>query len=313
MKQHISPAMAKLQLRSTECYSWDSLLPMVYQAIMEEPPSLSTFNALPTNILGGYMFGKSCWASLSGAMISPHQLIKPGKDTVDLQCDIWWLGAYQKDYPLLDPAVPKGVGWAVQMSVLSTNLDYTQSILPTTQGLGYILSEEPPEHPMGNPRVNSVDADGHINWKYDIPTLTTEYGEDARPIVRNYPDEQWAVGYETTKVAKPADFPEIRPYGYPKYPFQFYKTPIRLVIKKNDRFTTDPTYSFRNFRGSIDNPTGIGFQIYRLNGACDGVFQQGIFGTDTHPAEFDDSPYGLSDADPDMIAPIFVGIEMKVL
>ena len=315
MKQRVAPSMSKMQILSTECYSVSSIMPMVFNSYVGSPPVLSNYNSVPTNIFGGWMFGSSCWSSLFAGTFSPHQIIKPGKDTVDLQCDIWWLGAYQKDYPGLDPYAGHSVGWAVQMAILDDSINYNQIFSVATPAIIYIIMKDTPEHPMGNPQVAAVDAQGNIDWQYDFPIEKIgEYGveQDIAPLVRPHLKEQWAVGYETIKVAKPSNWPATM--KYPLLPYQLYKTPIRMVLKKNNVLATDPLYSFKNFTGNNETASGVGFQIFRLNDAtCDGVFQQGVFGTDDHPAEMEDAVNFMMDASADDLAPIFIGMELRIL
>ena len=315
MQQKVATSMSKMQIFASECYSVESVLPMMFQTINNRQPDWWVWEYVPVKIADGYAFGVDCSASLFAGMFSPHQIIKPGKDTVDLQCDIWWLGAYQKDYPGFDPYAGHSVGWAVQMAILDDSINYNQIFSVATPAIIYIIMEDTPEHPMGNPQVAAVDAQGNIDWQYDFPIgKIGEYGveQDIAPLVRPHLKEQWAVGYETIKVAKPSNWPATM--KYPLLPYQLYKTPIRMVVKKNNVLATDPLYSFKSFTGNNETASGVGFQIFRLNDAtCDGVFQQGVFGTDDESS----GPFDLISMAREGFAygapPVFIGMELRIL
>jgi hypothetical protein len=312
VRQNITPAMNKMMLTARDFYAIDLLHPLISEAFKGRYPSLYDSSLFPVNIIGGYMFGANTFASIMTGSYSPQQIIKPGKDTVDLQADIWWLGP-----EALEASSEYSIGWAVQMSVEHANVTAHRQILYAT-ALSIMVAASgsaPTSNQMWNPRVASVDSDGHIDWRYTFPYIHDGLGTNGNvDIDIEYPAHQWAVGYGKMKAY--GGLPGLPGKGgrRPALPFCFYKTPIRLVIKKGDVLTTDPTYTFRNFRSETDDdPLGVSFQVFRLNPAtCDGVFQDGVFGNDT-------SPYTLVDAvdaimgDPRKLAPIFVGMEMKIL
>lgn len=303
MRQHVAPAMSRFQLNANQFTSPITTIEMLAPLFGIDPED--AYDYLPMPLLGGYWFGASTYGSLYSGIFSPHQIVKPGKDTVDLKCHVWWMGNARNG-----PADPKDftIGWALNMQM---HRDATPRYAIPTQVIAqstiHAAMGSVPAHPLLNPTVASYDADGHIDWKYDIYS----YAGDPLEATYKYPIDQWAVGYERqTAAAVPGDYD-----AYPLLPLVFYKTPVYQLKKVGGRLVQDDVFSFRNFSSVLDGQsTGVMLSLYRIKGAADGEIVDGRWGTDNNVADFTaDALDYFFDSNIDKMAPIFVGMEFEII
>lgn len=203
----------------------------------------------PVFNLYGWDFDDVTTKSVMTGAFSPHQIIKPGKDTVDVEAYLWWLG----DIYHTDEAPVEKIGW-LSMIVQARVGKYKDSYgwtNPLTDNLSSL-----------DPEVVTLDTDGHIDWEY--------LGNPGK-INGAYPYMQFAAGYES--ITEEDDVPT----GTTE--LTLYRTQLKLVKKVGGALTLDSTVAFKEFSALLSSlPVGEVIHVWRMQSGGGGALADGFAG-----------------------------------
>ena len=241
----------------------------------------------PTESFFGYSFGTTQVIPVYSGWFAPHSILSPSKDTVDIKAYVHWTCSNPADMFSALPVPNPHVGWLVSMEILRENMlpNCKVNTLPLLGVEGsyfdphmfifaarIISLMNSPVGTLRTPTVQSYDADGHIDWKYDV------LGEFFK-FECKHPYSQMAIGYQAMnswKIPGEGYLPVLTPY----------KTQVAQIKKKASGLYLDSSVSFNDFSKTIDGyDAGIAFCVYRMQaqtGATAGQIPDGTFDTDNY-------------------------------
>jgi len=339
-RQSTRSSFKRFSLLSKDFYSPSDLFPWEYNVVRDDnfsgahegityvmpaatvgglgTTALAAYNAYPMSILGGYAFGASCNRPVMTGIFSPHHIIEPSKDTVDLKAYVWWLGPYVES-----AAASKQVNWIANLAMLKDAVPSNQALVPLTnivQSMVFpndLMAPIAITNPLSEATTESRDGEGNPDWTYWF----MKAGGATQKKVTQHPYSQWAVGGEATVVADTSDASLTAPFTIASSlaPVCFYRTPLDFISLPSvaGEFVADGTVSFKDFSANLESsPVGCAISLWRWSPAVqDGDLRTAYFNpvipADNDTNEFTDAITGFVFG-PLVMVPIFVGMEFEV-